>query len=85
MAEITQYNVELTGDEVKKRLHRDVIFKSETDWKSDTKQYSEGSLLIYMADANNSQPRIKLADGVNVAEALPFVSGSGQNYWKSLD
>ena len=78
------YNVELTGDEVKRRLHRDVIFKSEAAWTSDTNIYPEGSLLVYIA-TDNSQPRIKLADGKKAAENLPFVGTGGQSYWKNLD
>ena len=93
MAEITQvdsynvelYNVKLSGKEVEERLHREVVWQSEAEWAQDTKKYNKGSLLIYTADNNNSDPRMKVADGVNVATGLPFVSGSGQNYWKSLD
>ncbi len=84
MADIIKYNVELTGDEVKKRLHRDVIFKSTTAWDKDNYVYPESSLLIY-TDNNNNHLGIKLADGENAAAALPFVSTGSQSYWKSLD
>ena len=81
---ISTYNVGLTGDDVKKRLHQKVIFKTENDWSNDGTIYPEDSLLIYKAD-NNILTGIKLADEKQAASALPFVVIGGQSYWKSLD
>lgn len=62
-----------------KTLNARIINKhaTEEDWDKATNFIpKQGELIIYDRDANNTQERFKIGDGVTVVSALPFISNT---------
>ena len=46
----------------------------ESNWQLATFVPRRGEILVYLPDENNTTPRIKIGDGINIPNDLPFVT-----------
>lgn len=62
--------------QITKQIKGIIIFKhkKEADWKESSYVPDEGEQIIYDPDASHPSPRIKIGDGEQVADALPFTT-----------